>query len=154
MKNLKTYKQLFEYLVVELEDCDYNLIKKELENGADVNQILDNYFETPLTFAIRTYSINNQRECINIIDLLLEYDADVNKHDDLGNTPLIISIDTNFDLMCKLIDAGADWNLPDYDGDYFIELIDDDDIKKSIIEKYPEKYEEYKKWEKAKEFNL
>ena len=45
--------------------------------------------------------------------------------------------------MFALIDAGADWNIKEkiFNTDFMFYL--DDNVKKDIINKYPEKYKQY-----------
>ena len=69
----------------------------------------------------------------------------------------IAAIKSSVEIICLLIGAGADWNIKsnfdsgtDYD---FVELLDES-IMKNIINKYPEKYQDYLKKKTINKFKI
>jgi len=99
-------------------------------------------------------------------------DVDVNEVDELNYTPLnllayhtfstfstnihyylCLPFDVKFKMFKLLIDKDADWNITDFDGNDFIHYLDDD-MKKKIIESYPDKYQEYIMRQEVKKYNL
>ena len=71
-----------------------------------------------------------------------------------GYTPLIWAADKgNIIAMIDLINAGADWNIKGYYGKDFFDYIGN--IHKHIImERFPEKYQEYIMRKEAENYNL
>jgi len=121
-------------------------IDKVLKNGADVNGCECNEFShTPLTYAILLTYFFHPRY-IEIIKLLLDNGADVNKARSWrGNTPLIEAalplIYTNQPQIIKLLlDNGANVNIPDDYGETFLSH-----INRSYMQEAKEVYEKYEK---------
>jgi len=82
-------------------DNDLEALKKEIENGTDVN--LQNYYGwTPLHIAIR-------RDRRDMVAYLLEQGADINRVDGVGWTPLMEAVMDDMPELCALlIEKGAD----------------------------------------------
>jgi len=119
------------------EQLCIDIIDYLVDNGIDINHV-DNTEETPLTLAYK-----NSRW--TILDYLIEKGADMNK-----NTYDILitasEIDT-LDNIIKLLDMGIEWSLGFFEN---LKPAEQDIIK----EKFPEKYKDYMKRQKTKEFNL
>ncbi|AGC01921.1 ankyrin repeat protein [Acanthamoeba polyphaga moumouvirus] len=82
---------------------DYEYVKYMLDNGYNPNYSLG--YETPLMIAM------SNKENIKIINLLLEYGADINKCDNKGWTPLMTSIFCGKQNIMKFfLEKGADPN--------------------------------------------
>uniref|UniRef100_A0A6G6AB86 Ankyrin repeat-containing protein n=1 Tax=Borely moumouvirus TaxID=2712067 RepID=A0A6G6AB86_9VIRU len=85
---------------------NYEYIKSVLDKGYDPNNKL--YGDPPIMFAM------NNKENIKIINLLLEYGADINQYDDKGWTPLMLSIfNMKIDVIKFLLEKGANTNKSD-----------------------------------------
>lgn len=82
-------------------DNDLEALKKEIENGMDVN--LQNYYGwTPLHIAIR-------RDRRDMVTYLLEQGADIDRVDGVGWTPLMEAVMDDMTELCAfLIEKGAD----------------------------------------------
>ena len=169
MKYIKKYEKTFDIddLMTSINSCDIKKIIKILSSGVDVN-----------SYTSRTYpALHLSLYCNNtdIIDLLLEYGANIdaiNKNN--GDTTLIeycnnseLYKEEDKKILYYLIDKGADWTIKNFQGHDFFhaihknmslrfrfsesqqqKLIDD------IIEKYPEKYEDYLIKKNASNYNL
>ena len=85
-------------------------VRNNLETGIDINQIIPGEQGYPLHFAVNS--------SIEIIQLLIDYGADVNVKDAKGRTPLHIVAATkpSIDKMELLIDNGTDVNAVDNEG--------------------------------------
>jgi len=122
----------------------YNVFKFLIESGADVNCTCTNGV-TPLMIAAR-----NKKE--EFVQDLIDAHADLNIKNDDGETALImISSYTDkkaFKIIENLIESGADWNISDNYNNTFLMHLQPAYMKK-IIEKYPDKYEEF-----IKEYNF
>jgi len=162
MKNLKTYNQLFErHITVELEMTSLEGLKLAVEEGEDINEIDDLYFETPLTMSIRSFfsePMNYRPEWFEIIEYLISAGADVNKKDDYKNTPLLTSVKrsknrVNMKIIRLLTDNGADWLIRATDGDYFIDKLNSS-YQEELKELYPDKYNKYIKAKSARKFKI
>ena len=162
MKNLKTYKQLFENL-----NKDYIYLSHDFNSDPNYDpdtevfidfikdknpNIIDSNKE-PLVFHIYYNNYLYKSEIKDIIKIMIKNGLDVNvKYE----TTLLYEIandqQIDYELMYILIDAGADWTI-EFNGDTFLDVMYNNEREK-VIEKYPEKYERYLKNRKAKEFNL
>lgn len=82
-------------------DNDLAALKKEIENGTDVN-LQNQYGWTPLHMAIR-------RDRRDMVAYLLEQGADIDKVDGVGWTPLMEAVMDDMTELCAfLIEKGAD----------------------------------------------
>jgi len=92
---------------------------------------------------------------------------DVNTQDGNGQTALMfmakrvkktLNYNEEFFHLIDLIGMDADWNLKDKHNLTFIDYLKNrakfNDVFDRIIEMFPEKYQEYKKLQKVKDFNL
>ena len=88
-----------------LEKGDVQEVRKCLQQGADVNT--RGFGHTPLIYAIRGW---NREEYKQIVKLLLEYGADVNLSDWVGNTPLLATIfgGGGYEALKLLLEYGVD----------------------------------------------
>jgi ankyrin repeat protein len=102
---------------------------------------------TPLRMAI-------SKDRAEIVEKLIELGVDIERVDDEGCTPLMTAGAYNHrDIIILLIEAGADWNAIDNRGYDSLDHMYDE-LKKEIIEDYPERYEEYLFKKEAERFNL
>lgn len=91
----------FETLEKIVYDNDLEALKKETENGTDIN-LQNQYGWTPLHIAIR-------RDRRDMVAYLLEQGADIDRVDGVGWTPLMEAVMDDMPELCKfLIDNGAD----------------------------------------------
>ena len=91
----------FETLEKIVYDNDLEALKKEVENGMDVN-IQNKYGWTPLHVSIR-------RDRRDMVAYLLEQGADIDKVDGVGWTPLMEAIMDDMPELCEfLLQKGAD----------------------------------------------
>ena len=157
-------------------------IKKEIENGADVNQT-SSYGVTPLMSAVRVkdlklveyliengadinaknthikqcsalcYAAGNDLTEISII--LLENGADVNQYDIKHRTILMrqISSMTEPTFDVFIKNKHTDWSIKDVNG-YDILSYLSFVYKERIIKKFPEKWDRYQKRQKINKFNI
>lgn len=92
-------------------DGNLNLLRTQLEKGADPNQ-RNSQGETPLLAA--AYRHDNG----TVVRELLTAGADPNLADDDGNTPLIVCVrDQDIDVVRQLLDHGANVNAANREGD-------------------------------------
>ena len=100
---------------------------------------------------------------IKNIELLFEYNLDINLVDDAGYTPIILAAanyasyheDYYFELLDIYSKHNANWNIKNDDGLSMLDYLDGNkNLYNRIIEKYPEKFESWKKWKKSQNFNL
>jgi ankyrin repeat protein len=96
-----------EILVEDIKNNDIAEVTKAIENGADVNAILDDRGNTALLYAIGYNSLE-------ITKLLIKAGANINYKDINGMTPLMWS--RSLDIAKLLIDSGADVNERDNAG--------------------------------------
>lgn len=140
-----------------LNKKDFNSAKEAIENGANVN--LHNYYgnDTALMKAIVL------RAPKNIINLILEDEADINAKNNSGETALILAIKNNNwgidpefyntdELIKILIKRGADINIKDNIGETASDhaLLQDNLLILKILE--PKRYQE--EIDKRKEIDL
>jgi len=91
----------FETLEKIVYDNDFEALKKEIENGMDVN-IQNKYGWTPLHVAIR-------RDRRDMVAYLLEQGADIDRVDGVGWTPLMEAVMDDMPELCAfLLEKGAD----------------------------------------------
>jgi len=147
------------YNQIPIVDAAYleksEFVKVLIDAGADVNQIDYTHKFTPLMWAVQ----NQDKKTIEL--LIDDVELDLNYTDSVGMSALMLS-HNDINITQILIDAGADWNIKNYEGkdlfdlmdqmdrDYFSEEMRTDKIK----EKYPDKYQKYLMVKKANEFNL
>ena len=169
MKHLKTFehKSKIKYDIDDMpryiEAGNIKMIKKILSSGVDVNSI---NIRTYPVIQLSVYYMDT-----NIVDLLLEYGADI---DDIntnnGNSTLIdfsyysnLHKQKDLDMLYHIIDKGADWNIKNYKGWDFFDAIknnysshnlDKEKLIYDIIEKYPDKYENYIMKKNINKYNL
>jgi hypothetical protein len=87
------------------------IIKLALEHGGNPNLVsTDSFRQTPLFEAL----LNG----IDMIDLLLEYGANINARDWFDSTPLLDAAggNTDFEIVYHLLERGADYSLKDRNG--------------------------------------
>ena len=91
----------FETLEKIVYDNNFEALKKEIENGMDVN-IQNKYGWTPLHVAIR-------RDRRDMVAYLLEQGADIDRVDGVGWTPLMEAVMDDMPELCAfLLEKGAD----------------------------------------------
>ena len=166
MKIIKTYKQLNEdnyydtlikskfkshlsYVELKL------IIKHKKDNNIDVAKEINDSKDHILYSAVFFRKLN-------MVKLLLDNGADIKKPVDGNNNMTLLhgaaynndgKIPSPIKIIQLLTKHGADWFIKTTNGDYFIDLLEPED-KKELQFLYPEKYEQYLKLKKAKEFNL
>ena len=110
MKEIKKFR-LHEAVL----DGDIELVKKLIDNGADVNEKDNNLF-TPLHYATQEFS--SKKECLEIIKILLHAGSNIEARDANGNTPLSNAVywfRGDPSLINFLLENGADkFNENDY----------------------------------------
>ncbi|HZJ88315.1 MAG TPA: ankyrin repeat domain-containing protein [Sphaerochaeta sp.] len=91
--------------------------KALLEAGADLQEAEPKYRSNALHLAA------NKSTNPNIINTLLNYGADLNARNYLGETPLIMAVSSNTEtrVVTALIKSGADINARDYQGHSVLE---------------------------------
>ena len=115
-----------------------------LKAGVDPNSA-DYENKTALFTAVKDQKIKTT-------ELLLKYGADPNIQKKYRLvTPLMITY--NLSLISLMIKYGADWNIVEHNGYDFLELLPSKK-RNEIIKKFPEKYDEYLKKKKIREFNI
>ncbi len=89
---------------------DIKEVRRSLESGIDLNQIIEGEQGYPIHFAVNS--------SIEIIQMLIDYGADVNVKDAKGKTPLhiVAAVKPSIEKMELLIDNGADVNAVDNEG--------------------------------------
>jgi len=101
---------------------------------------------------IRIYGKRNINKIKNL--LFKNKNMDLNCFDRDGMTPLMwASYGDNLEILEMLIDAGADWNVKDSEGDDFLTYTLGG-TERDIIKKYPEKYKEYLFKKEVEKYNL
>jgi len=91
----------FEILEKIVYDNNLEALKKEIENGMDVN-FQNKYGWTPLHMAIR-------RDRRDMVTYLLEQGADIDRVDGVGWTPLMEAVMDDMPEICSfLLEKGAD----------------------------------------------
>ena len=173
MKYVKTFeKYIFDVDAIG-EISGRNVSKKELlnyiESGGDI-EIPDRNGDTPLIRSARNYKYS-------ILEILIAAGADINHQNNKGENALICatrhltSSDNSINIIYKLIDSDADWNLIRYkdsdidnrrmnkstsrfyrDNDFFEML--SPKYQEIIKEKYPEKYQDYLLKKKTRKYNI
>lgn len=88
----------------------HNVLAELILRGADVN-VVSGHRRTPLSFAARAGDVI-------ALEMLLQYDANVNISDDTGKTPIyfVPSTDDGLVIIRRLVQEGADVNHVDNDG--------------------------------------
>lgn len=97
-----------------------------------------------------------QYQKVDIVKKLVKNinDIDIRRRDNKYTPLLLAGFINNLEIIEILIDAGANWNEKyiDSDEDFFYFISDEN--KKAIIEKYPEKYQDYLTKKEAEKYNL
>lgn len=109
--DVRSHHLLYAALIAEIssQKKDFPLSRMLMAHGVNIDDF-DGNSMTPLMTAI----MNEDDE---IIDVCLHLEANVNKENPAGETPLIIAAQlSNFDTMKKLIEHGADPNKKDLKG--------------------------------------
>jgi len=142
MKNLKTYKQLFENYNDDFNNAiinnDVKKLKTMIDSGIDVNerdekgnQCYFNNMYIQLSFSANKDDIDKY---LKMLDLFLINDYELN------------------DLMIKALERKNCYGRHEILWDD--ETCEYENLLDYVIEKYPEQYEKYKKTQKIKDFNL
>jgi hypothetical protein len=99
-----------------------------LDHGADVNHLSADR-SSALSYAMKAYSngYENKQESMGLIEILINAGTNLNYQDNDGNTPLMFY--DSFDVIIKLLKAGADPTIKNNKGDSFLEL-----TRKSVVE--------------------
>lgn len=127
---------------------DKNSIKM-IDAGYDINEI-DNLGRTPLIWCALQKGVS-----VEVAKKLLEKGAKINTPDNDGYTALMNAADRkNYLVLYALLDADADWNIAStHEKLDFLDFLDSD-IRQKIINKYPEKYQDYLMKKEADNYNL
>ena len=150
MKYLKRFEYNYATLNDAICDCEDRLILKMIEDGYDVNET-DTMNRTPLMWCAIEREVS-----VDVTKKLIEKGAKLDAQDKDGCTALIKAADRrNYSVLYALLDAGADWSYREnftHNPDFFYYLTYDDKIK--VINKYPEKYQEYLMKKDAEKYNI
>ena len=161
MKHLKKYK-IFESNTIDSSLVDDIIYSKK--NIDDIDNDLDYAIETGKISA--NTKVNNtslliyvlfHKPKINILPIIERLSKDeIDFIDEDGDTALHIVTYNNDENLDLILEFNPDWNIENSVGDTYLDMLKRNDIKKyeEVIENYPEKYQEYIKWKKIKEFNL
>ncbi|GFR89860.1 ankyrin-3 [Elysia marginata] len=105
-------------LVTAVENnCDSDVLRYLLEQGADVNEVGMDDGTTPLTAALSLHSTLNVTRCSDMLEVLLEAGADPNKTKLSGVTALHLAVSKgNPGMIKQLVDADADLEARSSDG--------------------------------------
>jgi ankyrin repeat protein len=106
-----------------------------LQAGANVN-IPNKHGQTPLWRMCRSLHKDSAEVCYEFAELLIDHGADVNHQDERGRSPLYEACFSNFriELLQKLIDNGADPNLPTVRKDTPLMLLPRVDMMRVLLE--------------------
>lgn len=149
MKYVKRFDNFDSYdLVKAIKAEDMTTIKNILKyEFTDINYLSGKRGDTPLLFA--TYQNN-----IEIIKLLIDAGADVNKQNDNDWTPLLVAsqYENAMDLCKIFVDSGANLNTKTDKGFMLDRLsIEHQDI---LIKYFPELYKDFLMHKEADKYNL
>ena len=126
--------------------------KKLISEGVDVN-IQNKIQRTPLIICVMVAN-GAQDKIIKMVNLLVENGAKLDIQDSIGDTALIkATYKGRYKVMNRLIELGAEWYIKDKRGEDFLSFLEKPKIKE-LIEKYPDKYAEYKMKVDAEKYNL
>jgi len=157
MKYIKKYESSkFDQIdfINAVSDNYVSKVKDIMDNNPDVDfDFAYNQGYTPLLYAVLF-------NCNDVLKLLIDWGADVNKLNDKDDSALIIaSTRSNLKTLKILIDAGVNWNhvnrdqnSPHYNRDFIFYLSSVN--KQKIIKKYPEKYKDYLIKKDVEKYNL
>jgi len=106
-----------------IDHHNLNRLKEILEQGANPN-IFSSDGDTPLIYSICELEFGGSDD---MIDVLLKYGADINGWDSAENvTPLIMALfNEEYEIVPKLVDAGADPNVSSGEGHSPLRLLVD-----------------------------
>ena len=167
MKYIKRYEKLYSIddLIENIQNL--NMVKKILSSGIDPNSYGKTYY--PVIHLAAYY------DNIEVFDILLKYGAKIDGiNTSNGNTTLIdfsfyssLNKLYDIDMLCHIIDKGADWSIVNFDGKDFMDALyynnsihpklqysEKDNIINDIIKKYPEKYKEYLIKKDSNKYNI
>ncbi len=126
-------------------------IRELLNKGANIN-IQNRLGRTPLMNAIKYDS--KSKTSFDIVKFLVENGADLDMTSIIGQTALFRAAMFNFKkIILYLIESGADWNIQNIDGEYFIDFLDEK-FKEKLKNKYPDKYNDLMIRISARQYNL
>ena len=98
-------------LLGAIRNGDLEMVKRLLEQGADINKATNSAGDTPLYVA-------SEMGHVDVVTILLERGADINKAtNSAGYTPLYVASEAGYEEVVKiLLEKGADINKADIDG--------------------------------------
>ena len=91
-----------------------DVVKLLLENGADSN-LSNNVGNSPLHWTAIAANERNSKECLDIMNILLEFNADIDAKNETGSTSLMQCV-RDFCVFDFLIQRGANVNIRDEQG--------------------------------------
>ena len=113
------------------------IVKMLIEAGADLD-IQDSFGRTALFWACN-------KNMALLVQTLIKKCVNLDFVDNNGDTALTVSSICHYmEIVKLLIEAGADWNIKNENGKYFLDWLTFKQRKK-IIDLYPEQYEKYLK---------
>lgn len=97
---------------------DLEMVKRLLEQGADINQA-NSAGDTPLYVA-------SEMGHVEVVRILIENGADINQAESNGQTPLMIAVESgHFEVVEALLEYGANLNAKTDEGDTAFDMINE-----------------------------
>jgi hypothetical protein len=120
---------VYEALQYAVIHDDARAVQSFIDQGVSVNTQEDITGESLLHLAV-------QNNAVNVINVLLNNQANINIIDNKGNTPLHYATQlSNQDIIQLLLEKGANTNIKNHEGKLAVDYADDDNVKKIFSQK-------------------
>lgn len=134
---------------------DIEFVKKVIELGGNDLNYQNKNGDTALMVA----AFENRIEITKLlIDAGVDLDIENNSNGTNGTALLLASYNTHIEITKMLIEAGADWNVKNIHGrdflSYYNAVLNEFEVKRKILDLYPEQYKEYLIKKDAGKYNL